>query len=357
MSRPTRAEINLKALHHNLGVARQAAPNSRVMAVIKANGYGHGMIRVAHALNDADAFAVATMEEAIALREAGIIHPLLLLQGPLAVDDIALMRGFHLQCVIHTIEQLEMLEQVSPGRALPAWLKIDTGMHRLGFPVDEVHAVHARMSQCANIADIKLMTHFACADEDKHAITQQQLDNFDKAIVGIAAEQSLANSAAVLSISEAHADWVRPGIMLYGSSPLQGKSASELGLQAVMTLKSALIAVRECKKGDRVGYGAKWTCPEDMRIGVACIGYADGYPRHAPSGTPVLVNGQRAALAGRVSMDMICIDLRNIKGAAIGDEVVCWGDTLPVDEIAQYASTIAYALLCGVTARVPCIER
>jgi alanine racemase len=357
MSRPTRAEINLKALHHNLGVARQAASNSRVMAVIKANGYGHGMIRVAHALNDADAFAVATIEEAINLREAGIIHPLLLLEGPLGIDDIALMRGFHLQSVIHTVEQLEMLEQASAGRALPAWLKIDTGMHRLGFSVNEVRDVHRRMSQCQNIADIKFMMHFACADEDKHAMSQQQLDNFDKAIAGIAAEQSLANSAAVLSIREAHADWVRPGIMLYGSSPLQGKSASELGLQAVMTLKSSLIAVRDCKKGDQVGYGAAWTCSEDMRIGVACIGYGDGYPRHAPSGTPVLVKGQRAALAGRVSMDMICIDLRNIKDAAIGDEVICWGDDLSVDEIAQHAGTISYELLCGVTTRVPYIER
>lgn len=357
MSRPTRAEIDLKALHHNFSVAKAAAPNSKAMAVIKANGYGHGMIRVAHALNDADAFAVATLEEAIELREAGIIHPLLLLQGPYESSDISIMRGYHLQTVIHCNEQLEMLEAAENGRALNAWLKVDTGMNRLGFHPDDIAAAYDRAKKCRNIGDIKLMTHFACADEVRHPLTQQQIDRFTKSVSELPGERTLANSAALLSLPASHADWVRPGIMLYGSSPLLGKQAGELDLQPAMTLKSALIAVKECRKGDTVGYGADWACPEDMQIGVACIGYGDGYPRHAVPGTPVLVNGQRAALAGRVSMDMICIDLRNVSFAEIGDEVVCWGEGLPADEVAQCAGTIAYELFCGVTARVPQVER
>ncbi len=356
MSRPTRAEINLKALHHNLGVARQAAPDSRIMAVIKANGYGHGMIRVAHALNDADAFAVATIEEAIELREAGIIHPLLLLEGPLTQKDIALMRGYHLQTVVHCYEQVEMLERAVMGRALPVWLKIDTGMNRLGFKPDAVANAYKRLRECDNVDDVRLMTHFACADDVAHPLNLQQLDSFTKITASLHVEKSLANSAALLSLHESHADWVRPGIMLYGSSPIQTKTAEELGLQAVMTLKSTLIAVKECKKGETVGYGADWTCPEDMRIGVACIGYGDGYPRHVPPGTPVLINNQRAAIAGRVSMDMICIDLRNAPAASMTDEVVLWGEGLPVDDIAQHAGTISYELFCGVTSRVGFIE-
>lgn len=357
MSRPTRAEINLKALHHNFGVARKAAPNSRVMAVIKANGYGHGMIRVAHALNDADAFAVATIEEAIELREAGIIHPLLLLEGPLTTNDIALMRGYHLQTVVHCYEQLEMLERAPAGRALPVWLKVDTGMNRLGFKSEAMAKAFARLQKCINVNDVRLMTHFACADEIDHPLNAKQLDAFTEMTANIAAEKTLANSAALLSLKDSHADWVRPGIMLYGSSPMQAKTAAELGLQAVMTLKSTLIAVKQCKKGETVGYGADWACPEDMRIGVACIGYGDGYPRHAAAGTPVYINNQKAALAGRVSMDMICIDLRNAPAAAMGDEVLLWGEDLPADEIAQHAGTIAYELFCGVTSRVEYIER
>jgi alanine racemase len=356
MSRPVRAMIHLQALQHNLVIARQHANQSRVMAVIKANGYGHGMASVAHALIDAEAFAVASVEEAIELREVGISQPIVLLEGPFSADELGLIRGYQLQVCIHNDEQIEMLEQALPGDDVTVWLKLDTGMHRLGFTPEQAHEKYQRLFDCEHVEQVHLLTHFACADTPEHALNSQQNEQFTLATTGLHGQRSLANSAALLRQPASHADWVRPGIMLYGASPLTGVDAASLELQPVMTLRSELIAIKQCRAGDSVGYGAEWQCPEDMPVGVVAIGYGDGYPRHAPPGTPVMVNGKRTELIGRVSMDMITVDLRPVTNAQVGSEVVLWGDGLPADEVAQYAGTIAYDLFCGITNRVPRVE-
>lgn len=352
MSRPAQACIDLQALQHNFSRVKQTADNSRVMAVIKANAYGHGLLPVARALSEADAFGVACIEEAIELREAGFDQRIVLLEGIFSADDVGLVSGYRLDMVLHHNSQLELLEQCRLTRPVDAWIKLDTGMHRLGFSPDSVAAVCERLGAIPEINTLRFMTHFACADQVDNSYTRQQAERFEQALGSVEGERTQANSAAILGWPETRADWVRPGIMLYGSSPLQGKSADDLDLRPVMTLSTQLIAVNDCRKGDAIGYGGDWVCPQDMKIGVAAIGYGDGYPRHAVAGTPVLVNGKRASLAGRVSMDMICIDLSAQPGAVVGDEVVLWGKGLPVDEIADSAGTIAYELLCGVSRRV-----
>jgi alanine racemase len=352
MTRPACARINLRHLQHNLSRVQKSAPDSRVIAVIKANAYGHGLVRVAQALNAADAFGVVGLEEAIALREAGCDRRIVLLEGLFSADDIALVNGYRLDVVIHHHSQLELLEQGGLARPLDIWLKIDTGMHRLGFAPADVAAVVERLKALPQLGNLRLMTHFSSADEPDSAATSEQLGRFTEAVQGMTGEHSLANSAAILSWPDTHADWVRPGIMLYGGSPFADRDAQSLGLKPVMTLRTELIAVNAHRKGDAIGYGGSWTCPADMNIGVAAIGYGDGYPRHAPNGMPVLVNGKRAALAGRVSMDMICIDLGSQPEARVGDEVILWGDGLPVDAVAGLAGTLSYELLCGVSSRV-----
>jgi len=322
------------------------------MAIIKANAYGHGLVRVAQALDVADAFGVVGLEEAVTLRESGCDRRIVLLEGLFSADDIALVSGYRLDLVVHSDHQLALLEQGRLTRPVDVWLKIDTGMHRLGFAPDRLGAVLARLRALPLTGDVRFMTHFACADEADSDSTPGQIAAFQAALDGHAGERSLANSAAVLAWPAAHADWVRPGIMLYGAAPVVARSAEQLELLPVMTLCSELIAVADRQRGDAIGYGGDWTCPQEMKIGVAAIGYGDGYPRHAPGGTPVLVNGQSAALAGRVSMDMVCIDLRNHPGARVGDEVILWGDGLPVDTIAAAAGTISYELLSGVSSRV-----
>jgi len=357
MTRPACARIDLGALRHNFLRVRQAAPTSRIIAVIKANAYGHGLVRVAQTLDAADAFGVVGLEEAVALREAGCDRRIVLLEGLFTIDDIALVCGYRLDPVIHSDHQLALLEQGRLSRSVDVWLKVDTGMHRLGFAPDRVEATLGRLRALPHIGTVRYMTHFARADEAGSDCTEQQIETFRTALGGQAGERSLANSAAVLAWPASHADWVRPGIMLYGASPTAERSAADLDLQPVMTLRSELIAVSQRRQGDAVGYGGLWHCPQDMLIGVAAIGYGDGYPRHAPAGTPVLVNGQRAALAGRVSMDMLGIDLRDQPAARIGDEVILWGEGLPVDDIATAAGTIAYELLTGVSPRVPSASR
>lgn len=352
MTRPACAHIDRGALQHNLARVRAAAPASRIIAIIKANAYGHGLVSVAQALTAADAFGVVGLEEAVSLREAGLDQRIVLLEGLFAGADIALACGFRLDLVIHNDHQITLLERGRLTRPVDVWLKIDTGMHRLGFAPADVAAALARLQALPGIGTVRFMTHFARADESGADYTATQIAAFAAATGGRAGERTLANSAAVLAWPDAHDDWVRPGIMLYGASPLAGRSAAQLDLRPAMTLKSALIAVRDCRRGDPVGYGGDWVCPADMRIGVAAIGYGDGYPRHAPAGTPVLVNGRRAALAGRVSMDMLCIDLREQPDASVGDEVTLWGEGLPVDDIAQAAGTIAYELLSGISRRV-----
>jgi len=357
MSRPLRAEISLSALQHNLQQARNAAPSSKVIAVIKANGYGHGMQMVAHALNTADAFAVASIEEAINLRESGVHQPIILLEGFFDVDDLLLLQAYSLEPVIHSNHQLEILEQASLTYAFDVWMKIDTGMHRLGFSTMDTKQAHARLQDCDAVESIHVITHFACADDQENLATAYQIALFKKTLedAEISASTSLANSAGILGFPESHADWIRPGIMLYGASPFVDDDVESLSLKPAMNLVSELISVREVMRGESVGYGGDWICPEKMHVGVVACGYGDGYPRHAASGTPVLVNGQRASLIGRVSMDMLTVDLRDCE-AQIGDPVTLWGAGLPADEVAQHAETIAYELFCNVAPRVPRIE-
>jgi alanine racemase len=354
MTRPVRARIDLKALQHNFALARQAAPNSKLMAVIKANAYGHGAVAVAGALPDADAFALASVEEAVQLREAGVSRPLVLLEGMFDAADLDAVAGYALQAVVHTVEQVDWLEQVRLTAPLHLWLKVDTGMHRLGVAMDQADAVRERLLALVNSCggSLRLMSHLACADEPQHPANDAQLAAFRRLAVG-GLERSLANSAALLSRADMHFDWVRPGIMLYGCSPFDPGVDRALALRPVMTLESQLIAVYKRNKGERIGYGQSWTCPEAMPVGVAAGGYGDGYPRHAPPGTPVLVNGEVVPLIGRVSMDMICVDLRSQPDARAGDPVHLWGSGLPVEGLAARADTISYELLCNVSQRVP----
>jgi len=357
MSRPLRAEINTSALQHNLQQARKAAPDSKIISVIKANAYGHGMQLVAHALHESEAFAVASIEEAINLREAGIHQPIILLEGFFDADDLLLLQAYSLEPIIHNTHQINMLEKASLTYAFNVWLKIDTGMHRLGFSPQEVKSVYARLKECDAVETIHGMTHFASADDQENLSTPYQISLFNKTIkeAGMSSSVSLANSAGILGFPNSHADWVRPGIMLYGASPFVDDDIESLKLQPAMNLVSELISVRDVLRGESVGYGGEWVCPETMSVGVVACGYGDGYPRHAAEGTPVLVNGQRVPLIGRVSMDMITVDLRGCD-AKVGDTVMLWGDKLPADEVAHHAQTIAYELFCNVAPRVPRVE-
>ncbi|TVR62168.1 MAG: alanine racemase [Candidatus Competibacteraceae bacterium] len=352
MSRATTARLDLGALVHNLRRARAAAPGRRVMAAVKANAYGHGLVRVARAL-DADAFAVAAIEEALILREAGINRPILLLEGVFEAAELPLCARHGLEIVVHHPEQARLLESARLERPVRVWLKIDSGMHRLGLDPERAPAAFQLLRACPAVAPaVRLMSHLARADERDCAYTRQQLHTFETATAGLPGERSLANSAGILGWPQTHFDWVRPGIMLYGASPFADSLASDEDLRPVMTFHTRLIAINRLRRGEPIGYGGTWTCPEEMDVGVAAVGYGDGYPRHAPSGTPVLLDGRAAALIGRVSMDMITLDLRQHPEARIGDPVVLWGEGLPVERIARAAGTISYALLCGVTARV-----
>lgn len=357
MTRATCATINLAALQHNFSIARRHAPQAKLIAIVKANAYGHGLVEVARALNDADAFGVATLDEAIILREAGCVEPILLLEGFSNAEELALVNAFSLEVVIHHAHQLTLLEAFQ-GKPLKVWLKMDSGMHRLGFSAADMPAALARLQQCQRVQQpICFMTHLACADEPDNPHTHAQLAQFTQVLQQLGdsssrAELSVANSAGILGWPQSHQHWVRPGIMLYGVTPFIHDTAQAQQLRPVMTLGSALIAVNQHKKGDSVGYGATWICPQDMPVGVVAIGYGDGYPRHIAADTPVLINNTRVPIIGRVSMDMLSVDLRGVPQAQVGDPVILWGDGLPVEEIAAAAETIGYELLCRVTARV-----
>lgn len=352
MTRTAKAVVDLAALKHNLNIACKAAPNSKVVAVIKANAYGHGMAEVARVLVDADAFAVACLDEAIALRQVSSKR-IIVLQGFHSADQIEAFVQHALDPVLHQRWQVEALEQAGlAAGALDACLKIDTGMHRLGVPAEEVLALVTRLQQQAAVRHLTLMTHMACADDLSDNYTAEQLAEFERLTREFGLPRSAANSASVLGWPEARMEWVRPGIMLYGVAPFLEAEGPEYNLKPAMRLSTRLIAINSCHMGDAVGYGSTWVCPRDMRIGIAAIGYGDGYPRHAPSGTPVVVNGRETHLVGRVSMDMISIDLTGLDDINVGDEVVLWGPELPVERVAAAAGTIAYELLCSVDGHV-----
>lgn len=348
--RPATVTIDLAALRHNLARVRELAPRSRVVAVVKANGYGHGAARVLPALAGAEMLGVACIEEALALRDAGAVQPILLMEGVFEPDELEPCARLGFEIAVHDAGQVAMLEAARPERPLTVWLKIDTGMHRLGVPPGDAARLFTRLRDCACLATVRLMTHFASADLPDTTQTEAQLARF--AALDLSAERSLSNSAGVLAWPAAHQDWVRPGVMLYGISPLFDRDGAQEGLRPAMTLSTRLIAVNEVAAGEPVGYAAAWTAPAATRIGIAAIGYGDGYPRHAPSGTPVLVNGRRVPLVGRVSMDMIALDLGQQPPASVGDPVVLWGSGLSAEGIAGMAGTIAYELLCGITGRV-----
>jgi len=353
------AVLNLTALAHNLRKVREYAPEAKIMAVIKANGYGHGMLRVAETLAQAqaDAFAVARVQEGIRLRKAGLHTRIAVLEGFTCTEELDDLLAYQLDAVVHTASQLALLEQHDGSAQLAVWLKLDTGMNRLGFSAAEFNGVYQRLSHCALVQQpINLMTHLANADDRQDAMTLKQIALFRQTIGNVPGECSIANSAGILAWSAALSDWVRPGVVLYGISPFPDSTGAQLTLQPVMSLHSRLIAVKPLAKGDTVGYGCRWQCPEDTTLGVVAIGYGDGYPRYAKPGTPVLVNGQRVPLIGRVSMDMITVDLASQPDAKPGDAVTLWGEGLAVEEIALCADTIPYTLVCGVTQRVRLVE-
>jgi alanine racemase len=349
------ARIDLAALEHNLRRARQAAPQSRVMAVIKANAYGHGLLPVARRIADqADALAVARVEEGLVLRRAGIGCRIIVLEGFHDDDELSAALASRIEVVLHQPYQIESLRRrmgTSP-EGMACWLKVDTGMHRLGFRPEEILRLAAELHAIDGLVLAGVITHLANADQIDSATTKEQLDRFAPIMEDPNLSTSIANSAGILGWPDSRTEWIRPGIMLYGASPFGGGSNLDPDLRPVMTLNTRLIAIRKLRKGEPVGYGGTWTCPEDMPVGVAAIGYGDGYPRHAPSGTPVRVNGRLAKLIGRVSMDMISIDLRDVPTVAVGDKVTLWGDWPRAEEVAHRAGTIAYELYCGITSRV-----
>lgn len=348
------ATIDTGALKHNLQRIRHFAPRSRVMAVIKANAYGHGLVAVARALDEADAFAVARVDEGLTLRMAGITKRTILLEGVFDHGqlDSAAAAGFEL--VVHTAEQIELLRQAGAGEPFRVWLKLDSGMNRLGFKGAAFGAALEALRSLPRVqSPVNLFTHLASADDPDSPATAEQLTRFAAAAASLPGERSIANSAAMLGFPHAQADWVRPGLLLYGVSPFDGSIGADYGLKPVMTLQSHVIAMKELALGERVGYGGQWSAARPTHLAVAAVGYGDGYPRSLGSGSPVLVNGIRAPLAGRVSMDMIGIDVTDLpERPELGDPVTLWGSGLPVEELAVWADTIPYELLCGISQRV-----
>ncbi|MFO7552353.1 MAG: alanine racemase [Haliea sp.] len=355
MTRPSQARLDLGALRHNVALARELAPRARLMAVVKANAYGHGAVTMARELEPrVDALAVACTEEAMELREAGIRCPILLLQGVFEASELLLAAEFGFWITVDNDQQLQWLEATALPQPVGCWLKIDTGMHRLGALPAQAASFYQRLLACGKVAGLPVLcTHFASADELHNPQTWQQIELFEAATAGLEGLRSAANSPATLAWPRAHYDWIRPGFMLWGNSPFAEAQPQAEHLRPVMTLTSAVISVREIAAGECVGYGASWQAQRPSRIATVTIGYGDGYPRTATSGTPVLVNGRRATLAGRVSMDMITVDVTDLPPVSIGDPVVLWGEGLPVGEVARHAGTIGYELLTRMPMRTP----
>jgi alanine racemase len=347
------AEINVEALEHNLTQIKHAAPESKVLAVVKANGYGHGLLEVAKHATHADAFGVARIEEALQLRAGGIVKPILLLEGFYSASDLPILVTNNIQTVVHCEEQMLALEEAALDVTVIVWLKVDTGMHRLGVSETQFDDFVERLHRCPNVAQpLRYMSHFGCADELDNPVTELQISRFNALTDNAHGERSLAASAGLLKWPTSRYDWVRAGIIMYGISPFAHEYAAELGFRPVMTLKSHLIAVRDVKAGESVGYGGIWTSSRDTKVGVIAIGYGDGYPRTAPNGTPVIVNGRKVPLAGRVSMDMLTVDLGPDSTDKVGDQSILWGESLPAEEVASHIGTIAYELVTKLTSRV-----
>lgn len=361
MSRPIRARLDWSALRHNQGVARRHAGDARIWSVVKADAYGHGLLSAARALEDVtDGFALVELEGAMALRDGGIKQPILMLEGPYQADEFGVYAEYELTPAMHSLWQIDALTDAHLTVRLPIYLKLNTGMNRLGFSEDDFNTALSRLDEADCVASVTLMTHFADADDERGIAAQ--LERFRVMSARCDLPASLANSAALLRYPEAVGDWVRPGIMLYGSSPFpELKTAAELDLQPVMTLESEVIAVRELQPGDAVGYGGSFIAKAPMRVGVVACGYGDGYPRHAPTGTPVRIGGQATRTLGRVSMDKICIDLSELPTkVGVGDTVTLWGGAgnmqVAADDVASAAGTVAYELFCALAARVPVID-
>ncbi len=352
--RPIEARISAAALRHNYGVARAAAAGSRVMAVVKANAYGHGLDRVARALDAADGFATLELDGALRLRAAHPRAPVVLLEGFFEPRELREIAAAGLATAVHDEEQLRMLEAVALPAAIDVWLKVNTGMNRLGFAPRAARAALERLESSGRVRSVTWMTHFANSDGPPGV--DEAMRRFEGVVAGSTLPRSLANTAAIFAHPRTHAQAVRLGIGLYGATPFADRSAASLGLRAAMTFTARLIAVQELAAGETVGYGSTWTAAGPTRIGVVACGYADGYPRHAPSGTPMLVDGVRTATVGRVSMDMITVDLTPVPGARVGSAVELWGEALPVDDVAAAAGTVGYELLCAVAPRVPVVE-
>lgn len=357
MPRPLVASISISAMRHNLAVAKKNAPYSKAWAVVKANAYGHGLARGMRAFSDAEGLALIEPDAAVRLREMGWQKPILLLEGFFEQADLSVVADHKLQVAIHCAEQIDMLESAALASPIDVHLKMNSGMNRLGFTPANYQAAYRRLKAIAAVHSITLMTHFANADDpaNRGMPLSEQVRRFREATEGLPGERSISNSAADLMHPDLSADWVRPGIMLYGGTP-GGKAAAEFGLRPAMTLSSEIIGIQDISAGDAVGYGSRFIADKPMKIGVVACGYADGYPRHAPNGTPVIVDGLRTGIVGRVSMDMISIDLTHIPTARVGSKVMLWGDDLPIDEVANAAGTIGYEIMCALAPRVTVVE-
>jgi alanine racemase len=345
--------IDLEAIKHNVEKVREYAPTAKIMAVIKSNAYGHGLLQIAKELDDVDGLAVARISEAVRLRKAGITKKVVILSGFFSEEQLKEVTEFQLDIVVHSMEQVKVLRQCRGQQKITVWLKHNSGMNRLGFSATEFEKAYQEFEENQYIdSNITLMTHLSSADDLKSSVTEQQIKRFKSTVKKYSGETSIANSAGLIGYSNSVTDWVRPGLMLYGISPFLDKYGSEIGLKPVMSLFAPILAVKEVAAGESVGYSGAWVSKKKTTIAVVGVGYGDGYPRHAKNGTPVLVNGQRVPLIGRVSMDMITVDLSSQSNARPGDIATLWGKGLAVEEVAKYADTIPYTLLCGITQRV-----
>ena len=354
MARPIQASFDLAALKNNFAIARRQSGRASTMAVVKANAYGHGLLRVARALADADAFALLELDDAVRLRDAGYRQRILLLEGFFSAAELPEIMHHGFTIMVHAREQVQLLKTVRGGEKIDVFLKFNTGMNRLGFSARDAADVIEEVKALPCVDKIVLATHFS--DAEGVSGIDWQMREFEDHVARPGYGRSLANSAAMLRFPEARGDWVRPGIMLYGASPLEDATALKLGLRPVMTLESEIIAIQQLKAGDTVGYGSLFSADRDMRIGIVACGYADGYPRHAYNGAPVLIEGIRVPMAGRVSMDMLCVDLTNVPHASVGSPALLWGNGLPIEEVATAAGTVSYELMCALARRVPVSE-